>query len=333
MDNTYYPPQTTPQVNPIIAKAAAKGKFLDFRDGLNLATPQDYAMIHGLGGGKHAAKSTIRMVLTDYNAGKGNSTTVSANVTPELIPYILSICEKNAVVPATGQSAVSPLESALQQMMRGSVVSPPGTPEFVAIPLNDFQGLSQLSGFSSALQALYGELQQAAQMLPPDANTGMQYLALPRMGLQKLLDESRPRQETASVPVGGYNFTYRQERVNVYKSNNGFVPVKILALTREGLRKNGEVSRLPWTVKITNFEARPIPQKNGTTAYNSSTKQNIKEGFIQLSDFDMYRCLYRVNRYIELWEVCYGTGLIAAGINMKVAQRQAAVTGQPYPQG
>ena len=42
-----------------------------------------------------------------------------------------------------------------------------------------------------------------------------------------------------------------------------------------------------------------------------------------LSDYDMYRCMYRVERFIELWEIVNGIPLIRQGIAAKEAAYQA----------
>lgn len=209
----------------IIVKAAARGKFLDFRNALVPPLDKDYAMMHGCGGADHAPRSGIRLLLTDYSAGAGKSTVVSANVGPEFAPYVLSVCQRNV-----------------------------------------------------------GEI-------PPQ---------------EKL------------------NFSYKQERVNVYKKlDGGFVPVSTLVVQRQGVRKTGEVSQLPWSVQITNFEAKPNPQKNGTTSYVSSTARNKKEAFILMSDGDMFRCLYRVTRFLEMWELGCSLPIIRRAIAEKDAERAA----------
>ena len=58
-------------VNTIIAKTNGKDKVIDFRDCLNLANQDDYAMMHGIGGEKHARTSVIKLTICDYTAGKG----------------------------------------------------------------------------------------------------------------------------------------------------------------------------------------------------------------------------------------------------------------------
>ena len=50
-----------------IAKAASKNKFLDFRNALTLAFLEDYANLQGIGGGKHAPTSGIKLLIQDIS--------------------------------------------------------------------------------------------------------------------------------------------------------------------------------------------------------------------------------------------------------------------------
>ena len=70
----------------------------------------------------------------------------------------------------------------------------------------------------------------------------------------------------------------------------------------------------PWSVNISNFEAAPNEQKNGTTSYRSNTKRNEVNLFVQVSDDDMWRCCYAVSHFITAWEMAYGIPLIQSGV-------------------
>lgn len=326
-----YDSRQPPQLTDIIAKAATKGKFLDLRNNLVLADPNEYAMLHGIGGAKHAPKSTIRMVITDYSAGaKENSITVHANVTPELIPYLLEVCKKNVTASTPAKTQGGTNEESLTSIVStalamGTELPPDGSGvSRLAVPAATMRNIPSVKGFNPQADAVFQRLRREATELPPDANTGAAYVSVSKAGLEELLrTQAVPTEPSGEASPGGVNYTYRQERVNVYRQENGLVPVSILTISREGTRKNGEVSRMPWTVKIQNFLARPVSQRGGTTSYNSQSKQKVTEAFVQLSDFDMFRCLYRASRFIEIWEVNYGTGLITEGLRRKDAQRAA----------
>ncbi len=310
----------------LIAKAAAKGKFLDFRNNLIPALYEDYANIHGTGGAKHAAKSTIKVLITDYSAGRNApSIVVSANAAPELIPYMLCVCEKNAATAALGPAQGGPA-SAVASRLTMSTALPAGQDGkvYLAVAKADLDVLAQAQLPQEAAALLDSAMHSTP--LPPDARTGAPYFAVDRTLVEQLATAATVKPGGAGN--GGTNFSYKQERVNIYqKKEGGFCPVSVMSITRTGTRKGGEVSRLPWTVQIKNFLAMPVQQANGTTAYNGRTVKDIKEAFVSISDFDMFRCLYRTNRFIELWENAVGMQLVQRALAEKAAARAPAQTG------
>lgn len=66
------------------------------------------------------------------------------------------------------------------------------------------------------------------------------------------------------------DFTYSQDKVDTYRINNGIAPVSILTINRNPFRPNGEVSRNPWFIKITNGTAPVRTTKTGSQAYVGS---------------------------------------------------------------
>lgn len=277
----YPPQQQTPLVQDVICRVASRGKFLDFRNNLIPANQADFPMLHGIGGAKYAAKSTIKVFMTDYSGtqqgGGGASTVASTNISPELPYQILAVCEENAGKPTLDIGA-----------LRANIAN----------LLNETR-------------------------LPPSAD-GREYVAAPLDQLSGLL-----RMCCGNV-TAGKDFAYRQERVNTYRESNGFVPVSSLQITRSGIRNSGELSKLPWYVNIANFMARPSPQQNGTTSYIPASIQDKREVFINLSDEDMFRCMIRVTRFVEMWEQTACQNIMQNGLEMREAQRvEAKMRGVP----
>lgn len=325
----------------IIAKAAAKNKFLDFRPNLVLAHEKDYAMIHGIGGSQHALRSTIKCLITDY--GVKPSVVVSANISPELPSYILEVCRKNVgllgAVPATTNkraSMISPLQAMAAAPQLGQhllVAAGLSNQPCVAVATTFLQNLESEEEVPEVKALL-----DLARKIPalPDDGSGNIFVPLPVSMINQIADSfsaGAAADSSATKGKGGDDFQYRQERVNSYRKENNLCPVSILTISRVGIRKTGEVSKLPWTVKIENFKA-PSVERGGMTSYNGRGIVDKREAFVALTDFDMYRCLYRVERFIELWEMAYGIPLLTKGLAAKEAAFQAAKQAfygaQPY---
>ena len=85
------------QISDIICNVGGKNKFFDMRNALVLAHPEDYAMIHGCGGSKHAPTSGIMLTITDYSKGVGDKSVFVHGIIPLfVIDKMLSVCRLNA---------------------------------------------------------------------------------------------------------------------------------------------------------------------------------------------------------------------------------------------
>ena len=59
----------------------------------------------------------------------------------------------------------------------------------------------------------------------------------------------------------------------------------------------------------------------GATSFDPSSLKDTEEAFINVSEDDMYRCMVRVERYIDAWEKLNCLPLIKEGL----ARRQSEV--------
>lgn len=99
-------------------------------------------------------------------------------------------------------------------------------------------------------------------------------------------------------------YIYSQDKVNTYAKadENGKFPVNRLVISRDPITHNGEISRYPWRVKITNGVAPVTKSENGATTYNAKLLQVTGEAFVNISDADFFRMLYRTTQFINAWE-------------------------------
>ena len=289
-----------------IAKAASKNKFLDFRNALTLAFLEDYANLQGIGGGKHAPTSGIKLLIQDNSNG---SQKAQAIVPCFLIDKMLEVCRRNAVDleydGTTVAFQVDRIYKSFFELVKG-VKSACGR-------------ILKQSGHPKGPLADFGNAARGAETVYTD------YQKFPATAYGK--------------PYA--DFSYRQERVNPYsRSNDGFVRVSVISIQRKQFNAKNEVMKSPWSVNISNFEAAPNEQKNGTTSYRSNTKRNEVNLFIQISDDDMWRCCYAVSHFITAWEMAYGIPLIQSGVaayeyqqnNYRQSQKQAPAGQQGYQQ-
>ena len=263
-----------------IAKAASKNKFLDFRNALTLAFLEDYANLQGIGGGKHAPTSGIKLLIQDNSSG---SQKAQAIVPCFLIDKILEVCRRNAADMeydgTTVAFQVDRIYKSFFELVKG-VKSACGR-------------IIKQKGHANGPLADFGNAAREAESVYTD------FQKFPATAYGK--------------PYA--DFSYRQERVNPYsRSNDGYVRVSVVSIQRKQFNAKNEVMKSPWSVNISNFEAAPNEQKNGTTSYRSNTKRNEANLFVQVSDDDMWRCCYAVSHFITAWEMAYGIPLIQSGV-------------------
>jgi len=289
----------------IIAKTNGRNKVIDFRDGLVLATPDDYAMIHGKGGKNHAPTSVIKIAICDYSGGTGgNSTTLFANIAPEICEQIFEVCKRNVgqAVIDNGLPILQEIRAADKKLLKTADMN--------------FNALSNIL-------SLMGRIEQA------ETAPGLKAIA---SGFAKLLGKTKAKvMEDAGEPVrppcmlmaSRADFNYSQDRVHAQKKNSqGYAPLQRLNIFHTTYRKDGQIGKYPWTVKITNAVAKVKVQGNGATVYDASTMKDVKEVFIQVSDADMFRMMSRVTSFIRVWEIAMGAELIRAGEAAREKERK-----------
>ena len=281
-------------VSDVIARADSKGKILDFRNNMILAKSEHYAMMVGTGGAKFAPNSTIKVCMTDYSAGTGDkSINVDANISPGSIMQMLAVCEQNVgeiyiPQPISDAPIIRALNSARAALKSATVSVGDEDEQYVTFPRNK---LIEIGKLITAAQADLSKVNEAL-MKPVKPNV---------------------------------NFSLKQEKVNIYgKDQAGLVPVSSLLITRQGIRNNGEVSKNPWTVKISNFKAKPVEHAGGTTSYSGQTATEKREAFIMVTDEAMFNCCHRVRRFMETWENAFCIPLIAEAVEAKNRARLEA---------
>ncbi|MBQ7674692.1 MAG: hypothetical protein IJT36_09355 [Alphaproteobacteria bacterium] len=120
------------------------------------------------------------------------------------------------------------------------------------------------------------------------------------------------------------DYNYVQDKINVHnKDANGVAPVTRVMISHHAFY-NGKKSSYPWYIKITSGKAPVITKDGGATTFNSKDLTVEGEAFINVSDYDMFRMLQRVVRFIELWEYSTYIPLLRNGLKKRIEERTAA---------
>lgn len=273
-----------------ICATKTQKKAIDFRSNLVASGVDHFAELHGTGGNKGARKSTIKVVLCDYSegTGKGKSHTVEANLAIDTMAKLYEVA-KQAILP----------KPAVSGMMADNNLS---------------NTLAQAKDAASTLyKTLYAqETLDKKSTLAGLAKVG-QMIASAQTGIKP------------AAPDHGPEYTYSQTRVNTYamdKATN-IAPVSLLSVSRRPVRQDGQISRNPWSFKVTNGKAKASFSDIGGVNYERNSFQKEEEVSVIISDDDMFRMMDACRRYITVWE----NGLISQvldGIQQMDAEFAAA---------
>lgn len=308
-------------ISGIITKTNGADKVIDLRDGLVLAQRKDYAMLFGAGGKNHSANSIIRVTLCDFTRGKGDkSVTVNANLELDVISLLRAVAENRMLT----------------------------NPQFLSLQTAQVTTPEQPAGLQISIEA-YQELTEALKMMLNASSSGQKTLSesdFIEVGKKLRIvhteaKKSKKAMESASTAPASartasgrtgkqlpkpFDFIHSQERVNIYRQGKDglaadFAPVNKMTISRKGIRDDGQISRYPWTVKITNGSAKVKMSENGASTYDSSTLAVTAEAFINISDADMFRMMDACQRYVTTFMLGYGIPLVKEGIKEKERQR------------
>lgn len=296
------------QTSDIIYSVGGKNKFFDMRNALSLANVEDYAMLHGVGGAKHAYSSGIMFSITDYSGrdsrtGKG-SKFVSANVDPYRIDEILSVCRKNSGYTTGGEKSMSDAFTVLNAKL-----------DLVC------KGLA--SAFDLATKACGRIITKKGNANGPYADFGQ----VLRSARDAVITKPKPEEILQlAIAESTTEYSFHQDKVNVYKvdQNDGFVFVTVVDISRRRFNEKGELRKYPWVVSIKNLWAPPIKKENGTTAYSASNARDVVECFMQISDDDMYRCCWTAEHFIRVWENANAIPLVLEGLQRREKNRRSS---------
>lgn len=265
----------------IIARVDVKGKILDIRDKLSLASLENYAAILGQGGGKGSYVACFGLCLCDYSKGTGTSSvTVSCNISPDLAE-ILRATAKSCIVNPTLSS--------------GSTAQ------------------------NSAAQAKANELLRSARSLLKKGNLSenkqqisVSYDGLVSLGkdISAFCEDFAKSSGNAGTDDATHQWT--QDKLDIYKEDNGFAPVTRLTIKRQKGRD------LAWYIAITQGVGKVNKKENGSCYFTDFKKTSA--AFINIDDMQMYSLMSAALRTLQIYQTTYGAQLYKNG---KTAEAKA----------
>lgn len=103
-------------------------------------------------------------------------------------------------------------------------------------------------------------------------------------------------------------------------ANSGMV-TKVL-IKRSTVGSDGKPRNYPWYIEIQNGIGIKGKAATGGTYIQANSFQAEKKVYLNLNDQDMYKIFHKVMRYVEVWEMAYGTELLKCAIKLRRQNQQ-----------
>jgi len=123
-----------------------------------------------------------------------------------------------------------------------------------------------------------------------------------------------------AVKSGVRNFKFEAVKIFGNPDSQGYCPMTKLWFSRSEATADGEVLNRPWKVDIENGKGRKAQAKNGGAHCQSGTYVLEKKVFLNFTDYEFFKLMCAVERYINVWEMVNGAPLLRDGRKARDAQ-------------
>ena len=117
---------------------------------------------------------------------------------------------------------------------------------------------------------------------------------------------------------------FRQEKIFgclANDPNSGFVTK--LFFKRSQTNSSGQIRKYPWTIEVQNGTGLKAKAATGGTYLQANSYKMDKKVTLNLTDQDLFKLLYKVMRYVKMWEFTCGSQLFRHAMQIKHQQQTA----------
>lgn len=116
-----------------------------------------------------------------------------------------------------------------------------------------------------------------------------------------------------AVKSGVKDFMFTAVKIFGNPDKQGFCPMTKLWVSRAVNAADGETLTRPWKVDIENGKGRKAQGKNGGAYCQNGSYVMDKKVFVNFTDYEFFKLLCGVKRFITIWEMSHGARLIKDG--------------------
>jgi len=123
-----------------------------------------------------------------------------------------------------------------------------------------------------------------------------------------------------AVKNGVKDFKFEAVKIFGNPDNQGYCPMTKLWINRSETTAGGEILNRPWKVDIENGKGRKAQGKNGGAYCQGGSYVLEKKVFLNFTDYEFFKLMCAVERYIRIWEYVNGGKLIVAARPIRDSQ-------------
>jgi len=124
----------------------------------------------------------------------------------------------------------------------------------------------------------------------------------------------------AMIKAGARDFKFESVKIFGSPDNSGYCPMTKLWINRNEFTADGEPLNRPWKVDIENGKGRKAQGKNGGAYCMSGSYVLEKKVFLNFTDYEFFKLLSAVERYVHIWEIAHGAKLVMEGRTARETQ-------------
>jgi hypothetical protein len=115
------------------------------------------------------------------------------------------------------------------------------------------------------------------------------------------------------LKTGIKDFNFEAVKIFGNPDNQDYCPMTKLWINRSETTASGETLNRPWKVDIENGKGKKAYAKNGGAYCQSGSYVLEKKVFLNFTDYEFFKLMRAVERYINVWEMVHGGKLLKEG--------------------
>lgn len=122
---------------------------------------------------------------------------------------------------------------------------------------------------------------------------------------------------------GDDKFNFFEEKIFGEPNDKGLCMVTRVSIKRASVGPDGKPRNYPWCVNVENGFAVKESNAQGGFHVKQGTYQKARAAYVNINDYDFYKLLVKVTRFIQAWELTHAPKVIREAEQIVESERKA----------